>query len=152
MDIGRHEESTDSTGTDLPKEWTESFVGLLTQTYFDQTEKDHRFFDVYGQIFDKEFTVIVSYIHHDDHLAAPISIFVSCDIEDNKETKKALDKVINLSGLILDDIFATEDWSEFVPTWTENSYEDNKFFYKITRENIGLTMQAEEILKNDGLI
>jgi hypothetical protein len=151
MDLGRYTESHDEVGTNLPKDWTESFVGLLTQTYFDQTEKDHRFFDVYGQIFEKEFVVVVSYIHHDDHLAAPISIFIS-HTNDDKKTKEALDKVVNLSGHILDDIFSKEDWSGFVPTWTENSIGKSNFHYKITRENIGLTLQAEEILKRDGLI
>jgi hypothetical protein len=152
MDLGRYAESHSEEGTPLPKEWTESFIGLLTQTYFDQTEKDHRFFDVYGQIYEKEFVAVISYIHHDDHLAAPISIFISHDTDDDKKTKEALDNVIRLTGHILDDIFSVEGWSGFVPTWTENSLDNNNFFYKITRENIGLTLQAEEILKRDGLI
>jgi hypothetical protein len=152
MDLGRYTESHSEEGTSLPKEWTESFVGLLTQTYFEKTEKDHRFFDVYGQIFEKEFVVVISYIHHDDHHAAPISIFISHDVDDDKKMKKGLDKVINLAGHILDDIFSVSDWSDFIPTWTENTLGENQFFYKITRENIGLTLQAEEILKNDGLI
>ncbi len=152
MDIGRYPESQIANGSSLPEEWIESFVGLLTQTYFKQTEKDHRFFDVYGQIFEKELVVIASYIHHDDHLAAPISVFVSHDIVDDKKTKSALENLVNLVGHIYDDVFANEDWSEFNPTWTENKYQENTFFYKVTRENIGLTLQAEEILKKDGLI
>lgn len=152
MEIGRYTESHTETGKSLPKEWTESFIGLLTQTYFEQTEKDHRFFDVYGQIYEKEFVVIISYIHHDDHLASPISIFISHDTDNDKKTKDALDKVVNLTGHILDDIFSVEDWSDFIPHWTENDLGENKFFYKITRENIGLTLQAEEILKNEGLV
>lgn len=152
MDLGRYPDSNFETAKSLPSEWVEAFVGLLTQTYFQQTEKDHRFFDVYGQIFEKEFVVIISYIHHDDHLASPISIFISHDVIDDKKTKQALEKIVNLSGHILDDIFNSEDWSDYVPTWTENDYEGSKFFYKITRENVGLSLQAEELLRRDGKI
>ena len=152
MDLGRYEESHFEESKDLPTDWIESFVGLLTETYFKQTEKDHRFFDVFGKIFEKEFVVILSYIHHDDHLATPITIFISHDTVDSKTTKTALEKIVNLSGHILDDIFSIKDWSDFVPTWTENKYEEHTFHYKITRENIGLSLQAEEILKNEGKI
>ena len=153
MILGRYSESLLTEGTILPAEWTESFVGILTETYFKQTEKDSRFFDVFGKTFDKEFVIVVSYIHHDDHLAAPISLFISHDIlENDKKMKKTLDQVVNLTGLIFDDIFSKEDWNEFIPNWTENQFEESNFFYKITRENIGLTIQAEELLKNDGKI
>jgi hypothetical protein len=152
MEIGRYPESQLSVGKSLPTEWIESFVGLLTQTYFTQTEKDHRFFDVYGQIFAQEIVFVISYIHHDDHLAAPITIYLSHEIVDDKVTKQALEKVVNLTGHILDDIFSQEDWNEFVPNWTENDYDKIPFHYKITRENVGLSLQAEEILKKDGLI
>ena len=153
MMLGRYNESLVSTGTALPKEWIESFVGILTETYFKQTEKDHRVFDVYGQIFDKEFTVVISYIHHDDHYAAPISVFISHDIiDDDKQMAKTLDQVVTLAGHIYDDIFSVDDWNEFLPSWTENKMGGSNFFYKITRENLGLSLQAEEILKNDGLI
>ena len=153
MVLGRYEESLNATGSALPKEWTESFVGILTETYFKQTEKDHRVFDVYGQIFDKEFVVVVSYIHHDDHYAAPISVFISHDIiSDDKQMKKTLDQVVSLAGHIYDDIFSVKDWNDFIPNWTENKMDGSNFFYKITRENLGLSLQAEEILKKGGLI
>lgn len=153
MILGRYSESLISTGKALPEEWTESFVGILTETYFKQTEKDHRFFDVYGQIYDKEFVVVVSYIHHDDHYVSPISVFISHDIiEDNKQMKKTLDQVVSLAGHIYDDIFSVEDWNEFNPSWTENEMDGSNFHYKITRENVGLTLQAEEILKKGNLV
>lgn len=153
MILGRYSESLLSEGNILPAEWTETFVGLLTETYFKQSEKDRRFFDVYGKVFDEEFVVVVSYIHHDDHLAAPYSVFISHDIvPDDKKMKKTLDQVVTLAGHIFDDIFSSEDWNEFIPHWTENQFDESVFFYKITRENIGLTIQAEELLKNDGVI
>lgn len=153
MYIGRHNDSVVESGSALPQEWTESFVKVLTETYFEQSEKDNRFFDVYGMTFENEFVVIISYIHHEDHLASPISVFISHDIEsDSIKMKKVLDSLVNLGGHIFDDIFSVENWGDFHPNWTENEFNTNKFFYKITRENIGLTLQAEEILKKGELI
>ena len=148
MYLGRHDDSIISSGSSLPQEWIESFIKVLTDTYFEQTEKDNRLFDVYAMTFSSEFVVIISYIHHDDHFAAPVSVFISHDLQpDSSKMKNTLDNIINLAGHIFDDIFSVEQWSEFNPNWTENDFKGDKFFYKITRENIGLTLQAEEILK-----
>lgn len=150
MIIGQHSSSTIGSGKKLPVEWTENLTKTLTEAYFDQSEKDNRFFSVFGEIFEEEFVVIVSYIHHDDPLASPYSLFISHDIIDgDKDFRKVLDGIVDFSGHVFDDIFATKDWNEYIPTWTENKFRNINLFYKLTRENISLTMQAEEILKNN---
>lgn len=153
MDLGRYKNSLVESSSALPAEWTESFVKVLTDTYFKQSEKDNRFFDVYGKIFEEEFVVVISYIHHEDQMASPISVFVSHDhLENSKKMKVALESLVNLAGHIFDDIFSSDDWNGFLPNWTENKFDNNTYFYKITRENISLTIQAEEILKKGSLI
>jgi len=150
MNLGRYEESTIPTGTLLPAEWTEAFIKVLTDTYYDQSEKDNRFFTVFGQLYDKEFVVVVSYIHHDDNFASPITLFLSHDIIDSSaKMKKALSDLVDLTSLIYDDVFAVSDWVDYLPSWMENKFKGNDFHYKITRENITLTLQAEELLKSD---
>ena len=151
MQFGRFEVSDQTTRKALPNEWTEELTRVLTETYFKQSEKDNRFFDVYGEIYEKEFVVIISYMHHDDQLASPISVFISHDVvDDSKQFKKVLGNLVDLTGLIFDDIFATSDWSDYNSNWTENSYKSGNFFYKITRENVSLTLQAEEFLRREG--
>lgn len=153
MQFGRFEVEDNTKRSSLPAEWTEELTRVLTDTYFQQSEKDNRFFHVYGEIYEKEFVVIVSYLHHDDHLASPITLFISHDVvEDSKKFKTVLKNLVDLSGLIFDDVFSSSDWSDYVTTWTENNYRDQNFFYKITRENISLTLQAEEFLNKDGII
>lgn len=143
--LGRYEENT--VGKPLPNEWQEDFVAVINEAYHAKAEAAGRFFDVYGAIYDREFVVISSYIHKEDQLAAPITLFISHDIiTDEKKMKKALKDVVNLAGLIWDDILATDEWNDFVPNWTENDFNGNQFHYKITRENISLTLQANEIL------
>lgn len=153
MQLGRFPSSDISTGKSLPPEWTEEFLRVLTETYAQQLEKDNKFFDVYGRIFDEEFVVIASYMHHGDSLAAPVSVFISHDTtKDSKELSKALKDLVDLSGHIFDDIFSKENWNEYVPHWTENKFNSSVFHYKITRENISLSLQAEELLKKGGEI
>lgn len=148
MLLGRYE--TESEGKALPQDWQDEFINMLNTAYADEISKNDRFFDVYGRIYDEEFVVVASYIHIEDQLAAPISVFISHDIIDNdKKMKSALDSVIDLFGLIFDDVLATPDWNDYNPNWSENIYNNNNFFYKITRENISLTLQAEQILKGN---
>ncbi len=107
MQLGRFPSSEVSSGKSLPPEWTEEVVRVLTDAYAKQSEKDNKFFDVYGRIFDEEFVVIISYMHHGDSLAAPISVFISHDTaKDSKELSKALKDLVDLTGHIFDDIFS----------------------------------------------
>ena len=66
MQFGRYPEEETQSKKPLPEEWTEALTKTLTETYFEQSEKDNCFFDVYGEIYNKDFVVVVSYLHHDD--------------------------------------------------------------------------------------
>ena len=136
----------------IPNDWTEQVTKTLTEAYYAQSQKDERFFDVYGEIADKEIIVIISYLHHKDQMASPISLFITHDlVDDSKKFQSTLKNLLDLTGEIFDDIFSHQEWSDYIAHWTENKFNDSVFFYKITRENISLTLQAEEILKNDAM-
>lgn len=147
MNFGRHEDSTFESGKGLPQDWSESFTQLLTESYNSQAEEHKSFFHVYGQIYTNELLVIVSFLNQEDQMAAPKTLFISHDIVDEEKTKKVLDDLIAFTGVVFDDIFATVDWNNFCSNWTENKFNTSNFYYKVTRENISLTLQAEEILQ-----
>jgi hypothetical protein len=150
MYFGRLEDSGVIEKKALPNEWLEEFTRTLNDVYHDQLEKNDRFFDVYGEIYEKEFVVIVSYMHKSEQLTSPITLFISHDnLEDSKKFKSSLKDLINLTGIIFDDIFAIDEWNDFNANWTENNFKDSVFHYKITRENISLTIQAEALLNKD---
>lgn len=147
MHFARYDESLFETGKDLPQDWVEEFTKILSHTYADRANKDNSFFHVWGQIYDKEILVIVSYLDHNDQLASPKTLFISHDIEqDQEELKTNLDNLVNFTGLVFDDIFSTSDWNDYFSVWTENKFKKSTFHYKVTRENISLTLQAEQIL------
>lgn len=143
----------ESTRTQLPNEWTDQLVKVLHEAYANEVKAKNSLFDVYGEIYEDEFVVIASFMSHSDPASVPISVFISHDvISDEKNFKKSLKDLIDLFGLIFDDIFSTADWADYNSNWTENKFKGSQFYYKITRENISLTLQAEEILKKGDLV
>ena len=135
-------------GKTIPLEWQESVIEVLQDAYSAQIKDTGRYFDVYGQIFDDEILLITSYLHETDHSLSPISVFISADLEKSSvdKTKKSFDSIVDLSGHIFDDIFATEDWSEYSAKWLETQLNGQDFFYKITRENVALSLEASKLL------
>lgn len=139
-------------GKNIPQDWVESLARLLNETYKTECKKNDRYFDAYGQIYPEEILLIVSWLSEKEPNLAPIACFLSCDpdqmdsVEKVKETQK---NFIELSGLFFDEIFSSEDWAEFEPLWQEVSHKNQNYFYKITRENINLTIEANKLLGED---
>lgn len=141
-------------GKALPQEWVEGLNRLLNETYSKECKQNGRYFDVYGQIFPDELLVIASYLSEKDEHISPISCFLTCDPEDmatEEKVKETQKNFIDLIGLFFDEIFAEEDWNEFEPHWQEVTHKNHKYFFKITRENINLTLEADKLLGEDFL-
>lgn len=153
MNFGKHETDEEVNGSPLPFDWLEEVTATFNNAYDTQRKEQKRFFETFGEIYEKEFVVIISYLDSEDPMVSPITLFVSHDnLEDSKKFKKALSALVDFAGIIFDDITTTKDWLDYNSTWTENEYKDFNFSIKITRENISLTLQAEELLKKDSLL
>ncbi len=63
-----------------------------------------------------------------------------------KETQK---NFIDLVGLFFDEIFADGEWNEFEANWQEVTHKNQNYFYKISRENISATLEANKLLGPD---
>ena len=150
MYFGRLENTETAQKKILPNEWMEEFTKTLNEVYHEKLEKNSRFFEVYGEIYDSEFVVIISYLHLSEILTSPITLFISHENQENsKKFKATLKNLINLAGVIFDDVFSTEDWNDYNLVWTENNYQGSEFYYKLTRENISLSLQAEALLNKE---
>jgi hypothetical protein len=57
-----------------------------------------------------------------------------------------------MAGMFFDEVFATEDWSEWEPNWQEVVWKDKKYFYKMTRENVTLTLEADRLLREANFV
>ena len=140
---------TSKHGNILPLDWSEGLSRLLNETYKSECTQNGRYFDVYGQAYPEELLVVVSYLSEKDEYLSPITLFLSAEpdqIANEEKVKETQQNFIDLVGLFFDEIFANEEWDEFEPVWQEVSHKNQNYFYKITRENVNLTLEANKLL------
>lgn len=139
-------------GKVIPQSWSEGLSRLLNESYKAECKKQGRYFDVYGQIYTEELLVIVSWLSEKDQFTAPITVFLSCSVDQmntEKKVKETQEHYVDLIGLFFDEIFTTEDWDNFEPNWQEVTHKNQPYWYKITRENINATLEANKLLGDD---
>jgi hypothetical protein len=121
----------------------------LNETYRVETKQSGRYFDVYGQIFEEELLMIVSYLSEKDEYELPMTLFLSSDRNRDMNEEKIQDtqkNLIEIVGLFFDEIFSDSEWNGFEPNWQEVTHKKENYFYKISRENINLTLEASRLL------
>lgn len=141
----------------LPSEWQEGLSRLLNESYKKECQKEGRYFDVYGQIYSEELILIVSWLSEKDPGVAPVTCFLSCEpdqMSSEEKVRRTQADFIDLAGLFFDDILSKEDWSSeevslFEPNWQEVTHKHQNYFYKLSRENINLTIEADKLLGPD---
>ncbi len=134
----------------FPKEWGESLKQILLNIYGEHCIKDEKTFEVYGFSYPTEALMIISYAGLDKY-EAPVTLFVSSDLDEKTDTDKIMDTMFDSAGVFFDSYFARaededEIWDEYVLDWEESEFGSDKIFYKVTRENVGLSMQADLLL------
>jgi hypothetical protein len=139
-------------GKVIPLDWSEGLARLLNETYKRECKDQNRYFDVYGQIYSEELLVVCSWLSEKDEHLAPITLFLSCDpdqMNSEKKVKETQEHFIELIGLFFDEIFSSEEWDSFEPAWQEVTHKHQNYWYKITRENINATLEADKLLGDD---
>ena len=141
----------------FPQDWAESLKQILLNIYGDKCLRDDKTFEVYGFSFPTEVLLIVSYAGLDKNIA-PISFFVSADLDNKTKSDELMDDMFDAVGVFFDSYFAHEEnqdaesddeiepWEDYVLDWEETEFNGKKFFTKVTRENIGLSIQADLLL------
>lgn len=134
----------------FPKEWADGLKQILLNIYGDKCLKDEKTFEVFGFSYPNEALLVISYVGL-DKFETPVTLFLSSDLNEKTDTDKVMDKMFDAAGVFFDQYFAHEDtedeiWDEFILDWDEAEFGNEKFFYRVTRENIGLTMQADLLL------
>lgn len=135
----------------FPKEWSENVKTTLLSIYGDKCIKEDRTFDIFTFSYPTELLLIVSYTSL-DKLIAPVTLFLSSNLEEKKDPKKTMDNLFDAVGVFFDSYFGAkrdddaEIWDEFIYEWQETDFSKQQIFYKVTRENIALSLEAESIL------
>lgn len=135
----------------FPKEWSDELKQVLLNIYGDKCIKDEKTFEIFGFSYPNEVLVIISYAGL-DKFEAPVTLFISADLEEKTNSKKTVDTMFDSAGIFFDSYFAKEAdledeiWNDYVLDWEEADFGTNKIFYMVTRENVALSMEANRIL------
>lgn len=141
-------------GKPLPVEWVETVTQLLNQTYQSECNARSRRFEVYGQIFPQELLVVIGFVPPRDQPEGAISCFLSCDaahLTTTAKVKETQANYVDIAGMFFDEVFADESWDGWEPNWQEVEWKGKTYWYKMTRENVQLTLEADRLLKEAGL-
>jgi hypothetical protein len=134
----------------LPPEWLNPFKQTLLNLYGDKCIKEERTFEIYAYTYPEEALLIVSYVGLDPFVA-PLTLFLSIDLKLALKPEKSFDILSDSVGIFFDHYFAingdNEDiFDEYVHDWEEEEISGNKIYFKITRENIALSLEANKLL------
>ncbi len=131
----------------FPKEWSENVKKTLFSIYGEKCIKEDRTFEIFTFTYPTELLLIISYSSL-DKMIAPITLFLSSNLEENKDSKNTMNNLFDAVGVFFDSYFSNnaEIWDDFVYEWQETDFSKQQIFYKVTRENIALSLEAESIL------
>ena len=136
----------------FPKDWAEGLKQILLNIYGEKCIQNEKTFEIYGFSYPTEALLIISYVGL-DKFETPVSLFISSDLTDKTDTDKTMDNMFDSAGVFFDQYFSAEEnndsdviWDDYVLDWEESEFSGEKLFYKVTRESISLTMEANALL------
>ena len=134
----------------FPKDWADGLKQILLNIYGERCIKDEKTFEVFGFSYPNEVLLIISYVGL-DKFESPVTLFLSSDLSLKTASDKIMDTMFDSAGVFFDSYFATEEnedeiWDDYVLYWKDDEFGRDKILYKVTRENVMLTMEANLIL------
>lgn len=142
--------NTSEKGQELPSEWKEFVEQVLNDSFLSECQKLSGKFQLFGEVFPEEFLVMASFLSENE--AAPLTCFLSAEkdqIDTPKKLKKTQEDFLKLFGHLFDEAFAKgDDDTIYEPVWQDVTLKSEKYFFKLSRENIALTIEANRLLQN----
>tara|TARA_R110000868_G_scaffold124990_7_gene330264 strand:+ start:247 stop:699 length:453 start_codon:yes stop_codon:yes gene_type:complete len=140
----------DKRGTTLPEAWLTEVRGTFNKTYAPQCKSHNKSFDVHGETHPDELVLAISFFNAEKPELIPTTYLISADLSGKAPAQKMLDTLVDSAGVFFDQYFATPDWNEYFGEWTEAEVRGIEFFYIVNRENIRLSLMADQLLGSDG--
>lgn len=144
--LSRHNEET--TGVNLPSEWLDEITSAVNSTYENQLKEKKLVLKTYGELHKGEVCLAFCLYSLNPEDTSAISLFLSVDLKEKEDPKSALDNTINQSSEFFDLLLSGQENELFQPNWVKSDLPKSNFFFKITRENIALSIEANRLLEN----
>lgn len=137
-------------GIDLSEQLKMSILEIFNETYKNDLQKLDLEMGLFGFFYPKEFILITALGQHSKPEENRTNFFVSIPYSldfKNKEMLETVKKAVEALGLCLDDYFAGPEWNDYFDYWQELEVSKTKVHIKSNRENIKLTLLADQILR-----
>lgn len=141
---------TEIPAIELPVEWRQELKQSLLNVYGEHCLKNEKTFDVYAFTYPSELLIIASFVGL-NQTEIPVTLFLSADLNDKTEPRKLFNSLLDNIAVFFDQYFQNidnEEWDEFIYEWQEEVINRQTFYYKVTRENIALSLEAERLLNS----
>ncbi len=145
--LSRKEQETE--GKSLPQFWLDALKEELDSIYLTDRKKENKEFFIWGEIYQDEFVLVASYVSKKNLGAIPVTYNISVDLGSNSDIEKIYHSVVDSISVFFDSYFhdhTSESWDGFHSEWIEAQVKTIPFFYRVTRENIELTIEANKLL------
>ncbi|MCB9091874.1 MAG: hypothetical protein H6621_02905 [Halobacteriovoraceae bacterium] len=145
--------SANSSGASFPEKWQDK-TSLNFNEYFQGKYKlENYFFQAFGYIYESEITIILSLIPKETSMSS-ITLFISKEVDSKLKNnpaklEKIKDTILDIQGIIFDEVLKDLENVPYSHEWIDYTYKKEKYHYKLTRENVELTLKAEEWLAED---
>ena len=133
----------------LPDEWAQKVKASLLELYAEKAKEEGKTFQVHGLIYPDEIFLAVSYANFEDASCSPVTYAASADLnraDSGKNLKKRFDLLIDSTGLFFEAVFHGGSNDLYDSTWRKGELRRQTFYYRVTRENVALTLQANQLL------
>ena len=135
----------------LPEELINAINSIINDSFGEQFSNKNLMLSSYGEMYENEIVLILSLIGHLNDTS--ISLFMSDEIDEKTNLKDKIDQLVNSSSEFFEKfIHGTDEeiLDMYTSDWQKADFPAADFYYKISRENIQLTIQANKLLgEND---
>ena len=138
-------------GSPLPDKWISEVSSLFKDVYGVELSRHSRRFFIAALAYPDELWAAFSLVPHGSG-GLPVTYAVSVDLGPQSEPKKVLDSLLDGAGVFFDGYFGADGGESggYEPDWIEAEHRGRRFFYRVTREDVALSLQAEALLNKAG--
>ena len=145
LTLSRKEQAKE--GVSFPQEWAKKIEETLFTLYQDHCEREKQSFELHGFTYPNEVVLTASYLNKKCLNKLPVTYVASVDFQEGKAPQKLMALLVDSIGLFFDSFFANREEAEYLSLWNKASLREQTFYYKVTREMISLTLEANRIMQ-----
>ena len=134
---------------ELPTEWMDKFQAVVEEQYASDLAHTGRKFDLFTELYPNEICLGVCLTSSKTPSDLPTTYIISADLLEKTEPLELVDRLVDSAEIFFDQFFANEDAIEYTPVWEASELRGLKFFYMISRENLKLSKEANDLLGDE---